>query len=110
MLDDTEAAKVVAQILPNHGVPVYCPDQFVSDVPERELWNACVEIVQKLREDYKAPVHRFAATDPVPREFLEIDAGAYPICPECGGDNVGIIAAPNDSPRWVCECGWRGES
>ena len=56
MLDDAEAAKIVEQILTNHGFPVYCPDQFVLDVPDRELWNACVEIVRKLREHYIGPV------------------------------------------------------
>jgi hypothetical protein len=108
--DDAEAAKVLVRILTDNGIFVYCPDEGAMDDVERERWDTCVKIVQKLREYYNPPVHRFAATDPVPREFLEIDAGAYPICPECGGDNVGIIAAPNDIPRWLCECGWRGES
>jgi hypothetical protein len=43
-------AKMVAQILSEHGLHVISPDDGDLDDVERERWDACVRIVKALEE------------------------------------------------------------
>lgn len=54
-------------------------------------------------------VARHLATDPVPENFMAIESGQYPICPQCGGE-TGLIARPEKGCAWTCDCGWEGQS
>lgn len=44
-------AKMVAQILSEHGLHVSSPDDGDLDDVERERWDACVRIIKALEED-----------------------------------------------------------
>lgn len=105
-MTEIDRAKLVAKILTDNGQPVSSPDEWSLDDVEMERWSVCLEIVRALDVLVPAPRRRLAS-DPIPDNWMEISAEEYPLCPECGGDDLSLTAAPNGR-WWSCGCGREG--
>ena len=88
----------------------------VGELPARKRGPEAARIAERIRNAVSAPhlvkacerPKRYAPTDPVPRNWMEIGADEYPLCPRCHAE-VSLVAA-RDGRRWICdECVWQGE-
>lgn len=103
-------AKLVAEILSEHGVPVSSPEDGNLDDVESERWGACIEIVTKLNAWQHPRSPRYLPYDIVPEDFTAIEADRFPLCPNCGAE-TGLISRPATGRAWNCmSCEWEGES
>lgn len=60
------------------------------------------------RRDASPALSRLSPTDAVPKDWMDLLAEQYPLCPECGVETDARIAP--EGRRWICSCGWDGEN